>query len=110
MDLNLQKKSYDGKKVVDALGRTLVLREPSWYDQYLLFSAMGEDSTNSGCLSAALPLLYITSIDDAVITIPSNKNDLMAGLRLIRKEGAEKVLETIAEEKSPEGEIKEIKK
>lgn len=98
------KASYDNKTFLDALGRNITLREPTWRDQYILFSAMGDDSSNPGCVSAAMPMLYISKIDEAVMTLPTNKNELMANLTLMGKEGVEVVAKNVVSESTERGE------
>jgi hypothetical protein len=86
---------YDGKEITDKKGRKLKLRKPNILDRYDLFSAMGEDAKNPMCLSFAMPLLHVATIDNMVVESPRNIREFRAALVRLGDEGQEAIIEYI---------------
>lgn len=105
--------SYDGKEIVDSLGRKLRLRKPNILDKYDLMSALG-DEKSPHCLMYAFATIQIVSIDGMVIQSPKSSREVRATLQLIRDEGVEALndyLGTLAENTLDEkGQIEKVKK
>jgi hypothetical protein len=84
---------YDGKEITDKNGRKIRLRKPSILDRYDLFSAMGDDAKNPMCLSFAMPLLHVATIDNSVMECPKSFNEFRACLKRLGDEGQEAIIE-----------------
>lgn len=84
---------YDGKEVKDKLGRTIKLRKPNILDKYDLMSAMADDAKNPMCLSYAIPLLHVLSIDGVIVECPKSFREFRATLMRFADEGMEAVTE-----------------
>lgn len=88
---------YDGKIITDALGRQIRLRKPNILDRYDLFSAMENDTKNTACLTHAIPLLHIATIDGEVLESPKSYADFRWALKKMGEEGLEAVMKFMSE-------------
>ncbi len=102
---------YEGKEVVDSLGRKLVLKKPTKLDRYYLARAMGDDAQNQTLMSMMSTVLFIKSIDGEEIFRPINNNECLALLKRIGDEGDVAIIGAIDEYIQNEKEdVEEIKK
>lgn len=98
-------------EIKDSKGRTLRLRNPTLWDEYLLCKVIGKDSENQQCLWMGEMLIKVASIDNAVLATPTSYNEFSASLALLGHEGLN-ALVAHAQEKmtTSDGEKEEIKK
>lgn len=98
---------YDGKVITDSLGRQIRLRKPNILDRYDLFSAMENDTKNTACLSHAIPLLHIATIDGEVLECPKSYADFRWALKKMGEEGMDAVMKFMSEVEEKNDEKKE---
>lgn len=104
---------YDGKEIKDKNGRLIRLKKPNALERYDMFSAMEVDAKNPMCLSFAIPLLHVFSIDGMIMAPPKSIREFRANLARLDDEGLEAIMEfmnSISENASSEQEQKEILK
>ncbi|HEV2917555.1 MAG TPA: hypothetical protein VGW78_07480 [Candidatus Babeliales bacterium] len=88
---------FDGKEIMDKGGRKIRLRKPNILDRYDLFSALEDDAKNPMCLSYALPMLHVMSIDGVIMESARSIKEFRANLVRLADEGLEAVLEYLNE-------------
>lgn len=104
---------YDGKTITDSRGRQIRLRKPNILDRYDLLSAMEGDTKNTACLTHAIPLLHIATIDNEVLECPKSYADFRWALAKMGNEGFEaiiKFMEEVEEKLDEKGEKEKVKK
>lgn len=111
-ELMKKKHPYDGKVIVDKLGRSITLRRPRLSEKMNLNAALGSDYSKEGCRMYAMFLPYIAKIDDMVFPTILNKAGLDSNLDLLEEEGLEAVIEEMLPHltKTEEEAIEEVKK
>lgn len=99
--------------VQDSLGRTIKIKIPDALDEYDLHHALGNDSSNLGCLSMAAALTYVAEIDGTPFIQPHTYSEIRAGIKRLGKEGIVAVFEAAKKlniiNENP-NEVSEIKK
>jgi hypothetical protein len=91
---------YDGKEIIDKSNRKIRLRKPNILDRYDLMSALGDDAKNPMCLSYALPLLHVFSIDGSIVESARSIREFRANLARLGDDGVEAVIEYINKQDS----------
>ena len=88
---------FDGKEIMDKVGRKIRLRKPNILDRYDLFSALEDDAKNPMCLSYALPMLHVMSIDGIILESARSIKEFRANLVRLGEDGHNAVLEYLNE-------------
>jgi len=104
---------FDGKEIVDSLGRKLTLKKPDILDLYDLMSAIADDSKSQFCQGMAMNTLYIALIDGQPIEPPKSYREFRAVLKRIGEEGLSaimKFMEELANENPEKEQIEKVKK
>lgn len=103
---------YDGKTIEDAAGRQIELKQYTLLDRYDLMSAMGDDANVNACLTHAILILYIKSIDRVPFELPRSYAEVRLALKKIPLETADAVAKYIGENNdfSEKGNNEKIKK
>lgn len=91
---------FDGKEIVDALGRKIRLRKPDILDYYDLMSAIGNDSANPRCYETAILSLHVATIDGMVLESPKSLPEFRMNLKRIGEEGIYSLREYISQSDS----------
>lgn len=85
------KPGFDGKEVVDSLGRKIVLRKPDIMDRFYLMRAMGKDASNQMLVIMMYPTIYVAAIDGAPFPTPRTSVECEAALKRLGDEGSDAV-------------------
>lgn len=104
---------FDGQEITDSAGRKIRLKKPNVLDKYDLFSALGDDSKNMMCLTYALPILHIATIDGMVIEAPKSYAQFRATLQRVGDDGIDavsKFMASVDESNSDKEIIEKVKK
>ena len=98
--------------VTDSLGRTIIIRTPDVWDQYLLVEFLGENAKNDVYRAMCIPIMYVTSIDGEQVFKPASKKELQALVQRLGEVGISAVMKGIRENfnQSEEEVEEEIKK
>lgn len=107
-----KKSDYDGKTIVDADGRNIVLRQPNIMDQYFLGKALGEDANNSHCYNLMVSILYVAAIDGLPLETPQKYPECIAALKRLGDEGVKAVISEVTKDnyETEKGLIDNVKK
>ena len=89
------KASFDGKEVVDANGRKIVLRKADIMDRFYLLRAMGADASNPSLVGMMMPTIYVAAIDGAPFPTPRTLVECEAALKRLGDDGFLVVTEEI---------------
>lgn len=81
--------------VIDALGRTLTIREIGPMEQIDLFEAAGDQSNNSPWVGMAILAASVTDIDGIPMPAPRSKNNIRAALKTLGTEGVAAVAKAL---------------
>jgi hypothetical protein len=81
--------------VIDALGRTLTIREIGPMEQIDLFEAAGDQSNNSPWVGMAILAASVTDIDGIPMPTPRSKNTIRAALKTLGSEGVAAVAKAL---------------
>lgn len=107
--------NYDGKVVVDSLGRSITLRKPNTMNRYNLMRLLGKDSQVEACVNMMIPLLYVAKIEDKdgkcnVFSNPTSYQECCFNLEKLGDEGQEAVISELIDSKISEEEAVEATK
>jgi hypothetical protein len=83
--------------VLDAAGRTIVLRKPNPLQKLRFIDSMGDSSVNPLWTSHVWPLMYVASIDGTTVPAPSQKTQIEALYQRLDEHGNEAVAQAFAE-------------
>jgi len=109
----ITKKNPFQNEVIDEEGRIFQLRMPDALDEFNLYAALGNDSNNMGCVTMAMALMYISSIDGDKFNTPRSMPEIRAGLKILGRAGLKAITAAVQEHARVESEgekIEEIKK
>jgi hypothetical protein len=91
-------KAAETVTIQDAKGRSIVLRKPGVLAQYRLIEAIGAQAAeNTVYVSMVLPLIYIASIDDDLLTMPVNKLQIDGLITRLDEDGIAAVMHGVQE-------------
>jgi hypothetical protein len=107
-------KAAQEAEVIDALGRIIVLRKPGPLAQFRVVEAVGNDAAkNEVYMGMVLPLIFVVSIDEAIVPPPVTKAQIEALIQRLGEEGIAAVAEGVYAnfgKQDPEKDKAEIKK
>lgn len=92
--------------ITDNAGRVIVMRKPNPLTKLRFIDAMGESSANRMWAGTVWPLMFVVSIDGAMVPAPTQKAQIEALYQRLDEHGAEAVSEAF--QKHFAGEASEI--
>lgn len=78
--------------ITDGMGRAITLKKPGVLAQFRLIEALGETAKNEVYMGMVLPLIFIASIDGAVVPTPVRKSEVEALIQRLDEEGVTAVV------------------
>ena len=82
--------------ITDDKGRVLVLRKPGVLAQFNIVKAVGSESAkNESYMAMVMPLIYLKSIDGALVSPPTNPLQLDALITKLDEEGVLAVMKCV---------------
>jgi hypothetical protein len=88
----------------DALGRIIKLKKPNIVAQYRFVAAMGDALDNTRFYAMSFPVLFVKSIDDVPVTMPTSQAEFYGILDRLKEEGVAAVMKCIEENFMPQDE------
>lgn len=82
--------------ITDSRGRRILLKKPGVLAQFRLVEAIGDLAQNRTYMAMVLPLIYVASIDDAIVPPMSQKSHVEALIGRLDEDGIAAVAEGIA--------------
>lgn len=100
--------AYDGKVIIDKLGRQITLRKPNILDRFYLMKHLGETAKVQQCVDLLTPTIYVAKIDGKVLGRPQNYVDCLDNMQTLGEEGNIAVIAEVAKYmQGSEGEAEE---
>lgn len=81
--------------VTDAKGRRLVFKKPSVLSNFRFVEALGGAAANPAYLNLALPVIFLTSIDEDPVFLPKSKAEFEALVQQLDDAGMACVMQTV---------------